>query len=303
MPSKVPQYQISYDHPKPGNASSYYEEPWDVSLYFPRTGATRALTFRPDTLRQAPREARVAIHYQGPFDRLLRSDPRDYYAVAPEWIWLTDACPRGVHAAIDDLERRGALLALTRAAPRRTQGWDLVKLERLPLPAAAELLGQELDSLYPNGGAVIAHFAMPDLSESEKARCNWMLNSPVAALQLLRNPALAMLSVLRQGPPQADAILEGDWMRLDPFQIPGTLASRLYWGGAVGGGFRPDHRRALALANSARESLWGERYDGIFAIESSAQWSPWLGDMVSWTLLVNEISTATVTCFFGSDTE
>ena len=154
---------------------------------------------------------------------------------------------------------------------------------------ALERLIVEFRSIYSNGGALLGCFAAvgaqgpnwflpPNFSDPMDAKdaLDQFLTSPavVSTLPELRTENLLEYRV------QAPQFRDPQFKSIDAFSLDGCIASALMFGGAYER-FRGTARDAKALAVSACDAMFDDRYYDVWVYGSAAPWAPWF-KAVAW---------------------
>jgi hypothetical protein len=266
-----------------------FTEPTRVSLYSYRSAESLQAFFLPDSEGRAPSAIRIRIF------------ENHYYAPTRDGVYLTDACYRGISETLADMNARGTLRTFFRPGPPPLSRWSALSLRELTLPAAVEEFRTALTEQYANGSTIVALYEANDPTEFRACLRLQPIISPLFQWELLRNPALTSLAVFDSE--NYEIVACANWNREGPFHLSASFASALYYGGAYGS-MRPDYERALRLAQAARDSLWGNNYDSLYAWSCYDSWSGWFHDVAwDWTFLAIDLGTARIACLFATDTD
>lgn len=245
------------------------------------------------------------VEEDAPRHKLYMGHSRNYYARAKGGVYLSDICHRGISSTVEHMERHGTLNSyFNRLAPPPQPRWSDLKLHEVPIPEAAEAYRLKLEELYNASPVFLKRYEADSFADFE-ACCRVQALYPWTTFQteLLRHPIFLSLPVLNE--PNFNLVADGEWFVGGGFYIEAFLASVLRSGGPYA---QADARTALTTAQAARESIWGESYDGLWLYYLYRPWSKWFYD-VAWdvTMIVVERSeernSATITCLFATSTD
>lgn len=269
-----------------------FRKPTTVLLYSYRTGEAVQALFHPEFGEQAENSGWYQI-----------CDGHSSYMPTARGIYLNRPSAVELVAALKDMKARGIFRECFTSAPPPTWRWSALGLREAPLPPEAEGFQSALAKHHRGGGVSLRLFEPLDPADFENCQRWQSVHHTTGFLKdFLRHPTvLAPLGTISQA--ENSAIPDLQWHPLDPFHLSAYLASALYFGGAYGG-LAPDYRRAMDLAQRARESLWGTNYDFFPAWSCTAHWCGWFREeMWNRTFLAVEPKACRITCLFTTDTD
>lgn len=285
------EYFITFDLPE---RVLFFTEPTSVYLYFPKSDEAFVACFKPDNPRSESLIKRQTLYAPG---------WTDYFYIWNGDVFLSDCCYRGVTTTIRKLLDSNQFgECFTSVEPPQIR-WSTLRLQVAPVPDGALAFKEALASVYVNGEVELVY--LKPINPTDFGQC--LQRFPPSSLscfqlQILRNPVFFDQAIVAGGGGDLECIGKAQWREEGPFHIAASFAEKLFMGGAH---HRiSDHKRCISLAETARESFWGQNYSSISAWSSGEPWSSWFHREVwNWTFLAFDAVQQSITCLLATDTD